>query len=170
MWALPHSTRNKALVAILYARLRVRGQKTLTHATIDAGRPRSYFDDLLGGCFQHRRTRSGSMVRKKLGRGRKNRCRFCTKEGCPRPAFVDYKDVQGLKKMCTSQGKLFSRKRSGNCAAFQRAVKDAIKRARFMALCPTSANDFLRLPIASCSRWRHLTAKRESLLLRRILP
>src|SRR5262249_9727158 len=74
-----------------------------------------------------------TMVRKKLGRGRKNRCRFCTKEGCPRPAFVDYKDVQGLKKMCTSQGKLFSRKRSGNCAAFQRAVKDAVKRARFMA-------------------------------------
>src|SRR5262249_50191755 len=76
------------------------------------------------------------MVRKKLGRGRKNRCRFCTKEGCPRPAFVDYKDVPTLKKLCTSQGKLFSRKRSGNCAAFQRAVKDAIKRARFMALLP----------------------------------
>src|SRR5205807_3162989 len=77
-----------------------------------------------------------AMVRKKLGKGRKNRCRFCTKEGCPRPAFVDYKDVQTLKKLCTSQGKLFSRKRSGNCAAFQRAVKDAIKRARFMALMP----------------------------------
>jgi small subunit ribosomal protein S18 len=77
-----------------------------------------------------------AMVRKKLGRGRKNRCRFCTKDGCPRPAFVDYKDVQTLKKLCTSQGKLFSRKRSGNCAAFQRAVKDAIKRARFMALMP----------------------------------
>src|SRR3954463_14788376 len=76
------------------------------------------------------------MVRKKLGRGRKNRCRFCTKDGCPRPAFVDYKDVQTLKKLCTSQGKLFSRKRSGNCAAFQRACKDAIKRARFMALMP----------------------------------
>jgi small subunit ribosomal protein S18 len=76
------------------------------------------------------------MVRKKLGRGRKNRCRFCTKEGCPRPAFVDYKDVQTLKKLCTSQGKMFSRKRSGNCAAFQRAVKDAVKRARFMALLP----------------------------------
>src|SRR5262245_12506195 len=77
-----------------------------------------------------------AMVRKKLGRGRKNRCRFCTKEGCPRPAFVDYKDVPTLKKMCTSQGKLFSRKRSGSCAAFQRAVKDAVKRARFMALLP----------------------------------
>src|SRR5262245_12719621 len=76
------------------------------------------------------------MVRKKLGRGRKNRCRFCTKDGCPRPAFVDYKDVQGLKKLCTSQGKLFSRKRSGNCAAFQRAGRDASERARFMALLP----------------------------------
>ena len=74
------------------------------------------------------------MVRKKLGRGRKNRCRFCTKEGCPRPVFVDYKDVQGLKKLCTSQGKLFSRKRSGTCAAFQRAVGVAIKRARYMGL------------------------------------
>ena len=76
------------------------------------------------------------MVRKKLGKGRKNRCRFCTKEGCPRPAFVDYKDVQGMKKLCTSQGKLFSRKRSGNCAAFQRACATALKRARFMALLP----------------------------------
>ena len=74
------------------------------------------------------------MVRKKMGRGRKYRCRFCTREGCPRPAFVDYKDVQGLKKLCTSQGKLFSRKRSGNCATFRRAVATALKRARFMAL------------------------------------
>lgn len=76
------------------------------------------------------------MVRKKLGNGRKSRCRFCTNEGCPRPAFVDYKDVQGLKKLTTSQGKLYSRKRSGNCAPFQRAVAVAIKRARFMALLP----------------------------------
>src|SRR5262249_27941361 len=90
---------------------------------------------VIQGSFKTLRT-AKSMVRKKLGRGRKNRCRFCTKEGCPRPAFVDYKDVQGLKKMCTSQGKVFSRKRSGNCAAFQRAVKDAVKRARYMALLP----------------------------------
>jgi small subunit ribosomal protein S18 len=76
------------------------------------------------------------MVRKKQGRNRKNRCRFCTKEGCPRPAYVDYKDVQTLKKMCTTQGKLLNHKRSGNCAAFQRAVARAVKRARFMALLP----------------------------------
>src|SRR4051812_13125405 len=76
------------------------------------------------------------MPRKRFGRNRKNRCRFCTPEGCPRPAYVDYKDVGLLKKLCTNQSKMFSRKRSGNCAAFQRAASDAVKRARFMALIP----------------------------------
>ena len=76
------------------------------------------------------------MPRRKVGRNSKNRCRFCTKEGCPRPAYVDYKDVGALKKMCDNQGKMMSRKRTGNCATFQRAVKDAIKRARFMSLLP----------------------------------
>ena len=76
------------------------------------------------------------MIRKKLGRNKRNRCRFCTKEGCPRPAFVDYKDVANLKKMCSGQGKLFSRKRSGTCATYQRALSAAVKRARFMGLLP----------------------------------
>ena len=76
------------------------------------------------------------MVSKKDLRSGKNRCRFCTKEGCPRPAFVDYKDVGSLKKLISGQGKLFSRKRSGLCAAYQRAVTAAVKRARFMALLP----------------------------------
>jgi small subunit ribosomal protein S18 len=49
---------------------------------------------------------------------------------------VDYKDVPTLKKLCTNQGKLMTPKRSGNCAAFQRAVNDAVKRARFIALLP----------------------------------
>ncbi len=70
------------------------------------------------------------------GRGAKNRCRFCTPHGCPRPAFVDYKDIITLKKMVNAQGKLFSRRRSGNCAAFQRATALSVKRARFMALLP----------------------------------
>ena len=76
------------------------------------------------------------MKRKQLGKSRKGRCRFCTKDGCPRPAFVDFKDVTNLKKMVTSQGKLFSRKRSGLCATFQREVGTAVKRARFMGLLP----------------------------------
>ncbi len=76
------------------------------------------------------------MIAKKKLRCRTSRCKFCTKEGCPRPAFVDYKDVPSLKKMITSQGKMYSRKRSGLCAAYQRAVSLAVKRARFMGLLP----------------------------------
>ena len=67
---------------------------------------------------------------------RKMRCRFCTKEGCPRPAFVDYKDTNNLRKLVSNQGKLFGRKRSQLCAPFQRAVSAAVKRARTMALLP----------------------------------
>src|SRR5262245_60409113 len=103
---------------------------------LTVGGPASMVISLLNQHTSSQRGSSTPMVRKKLGRGRKNRCRFCTKDGCPRPAFVDYKDVPTLKKLCTSQGKMFSRKRSGNCAAFQRAVKDAVKRARFMGLLP----------------------------------
>jgi len=60
----------------------------------------------------------------------KNRCRFCRS----RRKKIDYKDITDLEKLCTSQGKIFSRKRSGNCAKHQRQAKKAIKRARFLAL------------------------------------
>ena len=59
-------------------------------------------------------------------------CRFC-REGT---SYVDYKDIEVLQKLLTNRGKIFSRKRSGNCAGCQRKVKLAIKRARFMALLP----------------------------------
>jgi small subunit ribosomal protein S18 len=77
-----------------------------------------------------------ALVNKKKIRNRRARCRYCTKDGCPRPTFIDYKDVSALKKLITSQGKMFSRKRSGLCAPFQRAASDAVKRARFMGLLP----------------------------------
>jgi small subunit ribosomal protein S18 len=76
------------------------------------------------------------------GYGGSKRCRFCTKDGCPRPTFVDYKDVQTLKLLCNNQGKMLGRKRTGTCAAFQRAASDAIKRARFMALLPITGDGF----------------------------
>ena len=74
------------------------------------------------------------MIRTKKLRSKKSRCKFCTKDGCPRPAFVDYKDVVSLKKLVSAQNKLFSRKRSGLCAPFQRAASAAVKRARFVGL------------------------------------
>jgi len=60
------------------------------------------------------------------------KCRFC-REGAPP---IDYKDIPVLSKLVTQHGKLFSRKRSGNCASCQRKVKRAVKFARFLALMP----------------------------------
>ena len=60
------------------------------------------------------------------------RCRFCREKA----KEIDYKDLQSLQKLTTGQGKLFSRKRSGNCAKHQRMSKGALKRARYMALMP----------------------------------
>jgi len=60
----------------------------------------------------------------------RSRCRFCREK----VTRVDYKDVLTLQKLCTSQGRIFSRKRSGNCAAHQRMVKQAIKQGRYIAL------------------------------------
>jgi small subunit ribosomal protein S18 len=73
-------------------------------------------------------------VRKK--RGKKSANVFAQGGMEPRPAYVDYKDVAALKRFLNPQGKLLSRKRTGISAAYQRALKLAIKRARFMALLP----------------------------------
>lgn len=61
-----------------------------------------------------------------------NKCRFCR----AKVKGIDYKDVGTLKKLVTPQGKMFSRKRAGNCAFHQRSLKTAVKRARFLALLP----------------------------------
>jgi len=59
-------------------------------------------------------------------------CRFCRRSD----DYIDYKDITTLQKLLTHRGKIYSRKRSGNCAGCQRKVKKAIKRARYMALLP----------------------------------
>lgn len=54
----------------------------------------------------------------------------------PRPMFVDYKDVELLKKLVNRHGRIVGRRKSGCNATSQHAVTKAIKRARFMALMP----------------------------------
>lgn len=49
---------------------------------------------------------------------------------------VDYKDLSNIQKLIATQGKLLSRKRTGNCAMHQRSTKSAVKRARYMAMLP----------------------------------
>ena len=60
------------------------------------------------------------------------KCRFCRKQ----VRGIDYKSTAELGKLLTHHGKIFSRKRGGNCAFHQRACKRALKRARFIALLP----------------------------------
>jgi small subunit ribosomal protein S18 len=50
--------------------------------------------------------------------------------------YVDYKDVEFLKKFVNEQGKLLPRRLTGNSLKFQRKVSDAVKKARQMALLP----------------------------------
>jgi small subunit ribosomal protein S18 len=71
--------------------------------------------------------------RKRKSRFREQaKCRFCRLK----VSEVDYKDIPTLVKLTTQQGKIFSRKRSGNCARHQRSCMRAIKRARMLALMP----------------------------------
>ena len=72
------------------------------------------------------------MARRVTTTREKSECRFCR----TKTRYVDYKDIETLSKLLTQRGKIFSRKRSGNCAACQRKVQLAIKRARYMALLP----------------------------------
>ena len=66
------------------------------------------------------------------GAREQTQCRFCRRT----VKYVDYKDIETLEKLLTNRGKIYSRKRSGNCASCQRKAKRAIKRARYMALLP----------------------------------
>ena len=63
---------------------------------------------------------------------RKKVCAFCQEK----IAEIDYKDVNRLKKYVTEGGKILPRRMSGTCAAHQRKVAVAIKRARIASLLP----------------------------------
>ncbi len=63
---------------------------------------------------------------------RKKVCAFCQEK----LDVIDYKDVNRLKKFITEGGKILPRRMSGTCAAHQRILATAIKRARITALLP----------------------------------
>lgn len=74
---------------------------------------------------------------------KKPRCRFCP-HGCdksPRPVYVDYKDVDLLRTMLDRENRLLSRRRTGCCAKYQRAVRRAVMRARYIGLLPYGAEE-----------------------------
>ncbi len=72
-------------------------------------------------------------VRKPMKRtSRRKVCAFCQEK----VEFIDYKDVNRLKKYITEGGKILPRRMSGTCAMHQRELSNAIKKARIVALLP----------------------------------
>lgn len=63
---------------------------------------------------------------------KKKVCVFCKEK----VVWVDYKDVNLLRKFMSDRGKIRARRVSGNCAQHQREVAVAIKTARELALLP----------------------------------
>ncbi len=55
--------------------------------------------------------------------------------------YVDYKDVDLLKRFISERGKILPRRVTGTSAKNQRKVANAIKRARIMGLLPFVAED-----------------------------
>ena len=54
--------------------------------------------------------------------------------------YVDWKDVEELRRMMTPNGKIYGRKRLNTTARQQKLIAQAVKRARYMGLLPfTSA-------------------------------
>ena len=63
---------------------------------------------------------------------RRKLCKFCTEK----IDYINYKDVRLLLPFIPERGKIQPRRISGTCAAHQRKLQTAIKRARQIALVP----------------------------------
>lgn len=68
----------------------------------------------------------------RIRRVRKKVCSFCVEK----VEYIDYKDVEKLKKYVSERAKIIPRRMTGICAKHQRKFTTAIKRARHLALMP----------------------------------
>ena len=57
-------------------------------------------------------------------------CRLCENQ----IHFVDYKDIDTIRRFQTEQGRILPRRVTGNCYKHQNMIDEAIKRARNLAL------------------------------------
>jgi small subunit ribosomal protein S18 len=67
-------------------------------------------------------------------------CQFCVEK----IDYIDYKKPELLLPYISPYGKMLSRRRTGVCAKHQRRLAIAIKRARFLALLPYTAEHIRR--------------------------
>lgn len=82
-------------------------------------------------------------LRKRRARLKKKKmtCPFTAGGVVPRPVYVDYKDLRTLKNLIDREGRILPRRRTGTSALYQRAVRRAILRARFIGLLPYVPED-----------------------------
>src|SRR5207237_6508572 len=66
---------------------------------------------------------------------RRKVCQFCV----DKIKVVDYKDIARLRRFLSERGKIEPRRKTGTCAAHQRSLNVALKRARQLALLPFTA-------------------------------
>ena len=69
-------------------------------------------------------------------RKRKKVCNFCV----DKVTSIDFKDSAKLRRYTSERGKIRPRRTTGTCAAHQRQLTTAIKRARQIALLPYVAD------------------------------
>ena len=69
-------------------------------------------------------------------RKRKKVCSFCV----DKVEHIDFKDTAKLRRYLSERGKILPRRTTGTCAAHQRDLTTAIKRARQIALLPYVAD------------------------------
>ena len=79
-----------------------------------------------------REENNGKRPNGRMRRSRKKVCAFCSDKS----DFIDYKDINKLRKYVTERGKILPRRISGTCAKHQRELTSSIKRARNIALLP----------------------------------
>ena len=80
------------------------------------------------------------MAQQRRGGGQRRRkkvCFFCANH----IDYIDYKDVELLKRYISEKGKILPRRVTGTCAKYQRLLTVAIKRARIMGLLPFTTVD-----------------------------
>ena len=94
--------------------------------------------------LQSKMKRRSSKKAKKRKRGEgtftsKKVCQFCEQVHKSRESkqpFIDYKNIDVLRRFVTEKGRIIPRRISGVCAKHQRELTQAIKRARNIALLP----------------------------------
>ena len=83
--------------------------------------------------FEKKDAKGGRPMNRK---SRKKVCTFCVEKS----DFIDYKDSQKLRRFMSERSKILPRRVTGTCAAHQRELTVAIKRARYLALLPYSSD------------------------------